>query len=74
MEPLPSEVKLLRFGIFEVDLRSGEVRKAGVKQKLAPVSRLAKKVVLSTIGISNKRTSVLNENSVRRTGWSACEP
>ena len=36
MEPLPSEVKLLRFGIFEVDLKAGEVCKAGVKQKLAP--------------------------------------
>lgn len=36
MEPLPSQVKLLRFGIFEVDLQSGEVRKAGMRQKLAP--------------------------------------
>lgn len=35
MDPQPSEVKLLRFGIFEVDLKAGEVRKAGVKQKLA---------------------------------------
>jgi TolB-like protein/DNA-binding winged helix-turn-helix (wHTH) protein/tetratricopeptide (TPR) repeat protein len=35
MEPLPSEGKLLKFGTFEVDLRSCEVRKAGIKQKLA---------------------------------------
>ena len=31
-----SDVKLLRFGVFEVDLKASEVRKAGVKQKLAP--------------------------------------
>ncbi|HSZ00469.1 MAG TPA: winged helix-turn-helix domain-containing protein [Terriglobales bacterium] len=35
MSPQPSELKLLRFGIFEVDPKAGEVRKAGVKQKLA---------------------------------------
>ena len=28
-------LRLLRFGNFEVDLRSGELRKAGVKMKLS---------------------------------------
>lgn len=35
MELRPSHPNLLRFGVFEVDLKSGELRKAGMKQKLA---------------------------------------
>jgi len=36
MDPLPSKPSLLGFGIFKVDLKVGELRKAGIKQKLAP--------------------------------------
>jgi TolB-like protein/DNA-binding winged helix-turn-helix (wHTH) protein len=36
MDPLPSKPGLLTFGIFKVDLKAGELRKAGIKQKLAP--------------------------------------
>jgi len=35
MDPPPSKPSLLRFGTFEVDLKAGELRKAGMKQKLA---------------------------------------
>jgi TolB-like protein/DNA-binding winged helix-turn-helix (wHTH) protein/Tfp pilus assembly protein PilF len=36
MEPLPSKPSLLSFGIFKIDLKTSELRKAGIKQKLAP--------------------------------------
>jgi TolB-like protein/DNA-binding winged helix-turn-helix (wHTH) protein/Tfp pilus assembly protein PilF len=35
MEPVPSDANLLRFGIFELDRKNAELRKAGVKQPLA---------------------------------------
>jgi TolB-like protein/DNA-binding winged helix-turn-helix (wHTH) protein/Tfp pilus assembly protein PilF len=31
----PSQPRVLKFGVFEVDLQTGEIRKAGVRQKLA---------------------------------------
>src|SRR5437879_10288445 len=31
---MPSQPRVVRFGIFEVDLQAGEVRKAGLRQKL----------------------------------------
>jgi TolB-like protein/Tfp pilus assembly protein PilF len=35
MDATPSHSGLIRFGTFEVDLKSGEVRKAGMRQRLA---------------------------------------
>ena len=35
MDPSASQPNLLRFGVFEADLKTGELRKAGMKQKLA---------------------------------------
>jgi hypothetical protein len=35
MATTPSQHQVIKFGIFEVDLAAGEVRKAGVRQKLA---------------------------------------
>ena len=35
MGTTPSQRRVVRFGIFEVDLQSGELRKAGLRQKLA---------------------------------------
>lgn len=35
MGTLPGQPRVVKFGIFEVDLQSGEVRKAGMRQKLA---------------------------------------
>jgi TolB-like protein/DNA-binding winged helix-turn-helix (wHTH) protein/lipoprotein NlpI len=34
MAPMSSQPQLVRFGVYEVDLRSGEVRKAGIRLKL----------------------------------------
>ena len=35
MAAIPSQPRVVKFGVFEVDLLAGEVRKAGMKQKLA---------------------------------------
>jgi TolB-like protein len=35
MEPAPRESRILRFGVFEVDLQVGQLRKSGMRQKLA---------------------------------------
>jgi TolB-like protein/DNA-binding winged helix-turn-helix (wHTH) protein/Tfp pilus assembly protein PilF len=32
---MPNQPRIVRFGVFEVDLQAGEVRKAGLRQKLA---------------------------------------
>ena len=32
---MPNQPRVIRFGVFEVDLQAGEVRKAGLRQKLA---------------------------------------
>jgi len=32
---MPNQSRVIRFGIFEVDLQAGEIRKAGLRQKLA---------------------------------------
>src|ERR1700682_891392 len=35
MAAIPSQPRVVKFGVFEVDLLAGEVRKAGLRQKLA---------------------------------------
>ena len=35
MDTMPSQPRVVKFGVFEVDLQTGEVRKAGMKQKVA---------------------------------------
>lgn len=35
MERAPSQSRVLKFGVFEVDLEAGELRKSGMRQKLA---------------------------------------
>ena len=32
---MPNQPNVVRFGVFEVDLQAGELRKAGLRQKLA---------------------------------------
>src|SRR6266481_9771790 len=34
MAAIPSQPRVVKFGVFEVDLQAGEVRKAGMRQKL----------------------------------------
>src|SRR6202171_820050 len=35
MAAIPSQPRVVKFGVFEVDLLAGEVRKAGIRQKVA---------------------------------------
>src|SRR6266550_4081894 len=35
MAAIPSQSRVIKFGVFEVDLQAGEVRKAGMRQRLA---------------------------------------
>ncbi len=35
MEPVPRQPCILKFGVFEIDLEAGELRKSGMRQKLA---------------------------------------
>ncbi len=35
MEPTPRQSRILKFGVFEIDLEAGELRKSGMRQKLA---------------------------------------
>ena len=35
MEPTPNKSRVLKFGVFEIDLDAGELRKSGMRQKLA---------------------------------------
>src|ERR1700730_18800947 len=35
MAAIPSQPRVVKFGVFEVDLLAGELRKAGMRQKLA---------------------------------------
>ena len=35
MVAIPNQPRVVKFGVFEVDFQSGEVRKSGMKQKLA---------------------------------------
>ena len=34
MGAIPNRAQVVRFGLFEVDLATGEVRKAGMRQKM----------------------------------------
>src|SRR6516164_2576561 len=35
MEPTPRPSRILKFGVFEIDLEAGELRRSGMRQKLA---------------------------------------
>lgn len=35
MEPAPGQLRILKFGVFEIDLEARELRKSGMRQKLA---------------------------------------
>jgi DNA-binding response OmpR family regulator len=35
VEPAPCKTRVVKFGVFEVDLEAGELRKSGLRQKLA---------------------------------------
>src|SRR5215472_257920 len=46
MHAIPKRTQVVRFGLFEVDLATGEIRKAGMRQKLAGQSFLVLKALL----------------------------
>src|SRR5215469_18840870 len=46
MRAISNRTQVIRFGLFEVDLAAGEIRKAGMRQKLAGQSFLVLKALL----------------------------
>ena len=46
MRAIPNRTQVIRFGLFEVDLVAGEIRKAGMRQKLGGQSSLVLKALL----------------------------
>lgn len=63
MNPSMVSDEILRFGIFEVDLRSGELRKNGAKVKIQELPFRALKVLLS------RPNEVVSREDLRRALW-----
>src|ERR1700683_4079248 len=63
MVEFPSSVRSVRFGVFEVDLRSGEVRKKGVKV------RLQGQPYLLLVTLLRQQGEVVPREELRRTLW-----
>ena len=63
MEEFLSSVRSVRFGVFEVDLRSGELRKKGAK------IRLQGQPFLLLITLLKQQGEVVAREELRRTLW-----
>src|ERR1700739_310266 len=63
MEEFLSSVRSVRFGVFEVDLRSGELRKKGAK------IRLQGQPFLLLVTLLKQRGEVVTREELRRTLW-----
>ena len=63
MEEFQSSVRSVRFGVFEVDLRSGELRKKGVK------IRLQGQPYLLLVTLLKQQGEVVAREELRRTLW-----
>src|SRR5579862_4391525 len=63
MREFPSSVRAVRFGLFEVDVRAGELRKKGVK------IRLQGQPFLLLITLLKQQGDVVTREEVRRTLW-----
>src|SRR4051794_18247270 len=63
MREFGSSVRGIRFGVFEVDLRSGELRKKGIKIKLQD------QPFLLLITLLNQRGEIITREELRRTLW-----
>jgi TolB-like protein/DNA-binding winged helix-turn-helix (wHTH) protein/Flp pilus assembly protein TadD len=63
MREFPSSVRSVRFGVFEVDLRAGELRKKGIR------IRLQGQPFLLLITLLKQRGEVVTREEVRRTLW-----
>ena len=63
MPVLLSSSDAVRFGVFEADLRSGELRKCGVKIKIQELPFQALRLLLS------RPNEVLSREEIRRSLW-----
>ena len=63
MREFPSSVRSVRFGVFEVDLRAGELRKKGIK------IRLQGQPFLLLITLLKRQGEIVTREEVRRTLW-----
>jgi TolB-like protein/DNA-binding winged helix-turn-helix (wHTH) protein/Flp pilus assembly protein TadD len=63
MREFPPSVRAVRFGVFEVDLRAGELRKKGIK------IRLQGQPFLLLITLLKQRGEVVTREEVRRLLW-----
>src|SRR3984957_212825 len=63
MPEMPSSVRSVRFGVFEVDLRAGEIRKKGIK------IRLQGQPFLLLITLLKQQGEVVTREELRRTLW-----
>ncbi len=63
MPELPSSVRSVRFGVFEVDLRAGELRKKGIRIKLQG------QPFLLLITLLKQRGELVTREELRRTLW-----
>ena len=63
MGELPSSVRSVRFGVFEVDLRAGELRKKGIRIKLQG------QPFLLLITLLKQRGELVTREELRRTLW-----
>src|SRR3984885_2058189 len=63
MPESPSAVRSVRFGVFEVDLRAGEIRKKGIK------IRLQGQPFLLLITLLKQQGEVVTREELRRTLW-----
>jgi TolB-like protein/DNA-binding winged helix-turn-helix (wHTH) protein/Flp pilus assembly protein TadD len=63
MPELPSSVRSIRFGVFEVDLRAGELRKKGIRIKLQG------QPFLLLITLLKQRGELVTREELRRTLW-----
>src|SRR5579863_4609052 len=63
MEEFPSSVRSVRFGVFEIDLRSGELRKKGEKIGLQGLPSLV------LITLLKQQGEVVSREQLRRTLW-----
>src|ERR1700730_5453379 len=63
MQEFPSSARSVRFGVFEVDLRSGELRKKGTR------IRLQGQPFVLLIALLKQRGEVVTREELRRTLW-----
>ena len=64
MQASPGQNRILRFGVFEIDLQGGELRRAGLRQKLRPQAFEVLKVLLEHPG------QIVTRDELQKRLWS----